>query len=249
MITGATSGIGKACAEKFAQHGWKLILTGRRDHRLKELQTQLETNYQAKVLSLCFDIQDRNAVKTICADLPKPWQNIHTLINNAGLAAGFAPFQESDIDDFEQMIDTNIKGLIYITRALLPGMIERGEGDIINIGSIAGHEVYPKGHVYCATKHAVNALTQGLRQDTLGTGIRVCSVDPGAADTEFSLVRFKGASDKAKQVYKGMHPLQAEDVAEAVYFCSSSPRHVCIADMILLPTAQAQVTMIHRDSE
>ena len=246
LVTGASSGIGMACAYEYAKHGWHIIVAARRQDRLNELATALKKQYGVEVLPIVLNVTDRLQVQETLLNLPKPWEQIHTIINNAGLAAGRADFQASDLDDFDAMIDTNIKGLLYVTRTLVPDMIDRGEGDIINIGSIAGHEVYPQGHVYAGTKHAVHAITQGLRQDTLGKGIRVCSVDPGAVETEFSQVRFKGDKTKAKATYQDMTPLTAEDVAEAVYFCSSRPRHVAIADILILPTDQASTTIIHR---
>lgn len=248
LITGATSGIGEACAHQFAQAGWQLILTGRRQDRLDIIKEQLEKAYKVKVLTCCFDIRNRQQTIQQLSSLPQAWSKVTTLVNNAGLAAGLESFESSDLDDFEQMIDTNIKGLLYATHAILPGMLARKQGDIINIGSISSHQVYPKGHVYCGTKHAVHAITQGLRHDTVGKGIRVCSVDPGAVETEFSLVRFKDDHEKAQQVYEGMTPLNAHDVADAVFYCATRPKHVCIADIIVLPADQASVSHIARHS-
>ena len=196
-----------------------------------------------------FDIRERDAMTQQLRSLPDAWQPINVLVNNAGLAAGLDSFELASLDDFEQMIDTNIKGLLYATHAMLPGMLAAGQGDIINIGSISGHQVYPKGHVYCGTKHAVHAITQGLRHDTAGKGIRVCSVDPGAVETEFSLVRLKQDDVKAKAVYQGFTPLHAQDIADAVYYCASRPRHVCIADMIVLPAQQSAVDKIARHED
>ncbi len=246
LITGVSSGIGAACARVYAQHGWRIIATARRQDRIQALAAELSREYHVDVLPLVLDVTSREQVVATLQQLPEDWQHVHTLVNNAGLAVGKADFHLSDLDDFDQMIDTNIKGLIYVTHTLLPGMIDRGEGDIINIGSIAGHEVYPQGNVYASTKHAVHAITQGIRQDTVGKGIRVCSVDPGAVETEFSEVRFKGDKSKAKNVYQGMTPLTAQDIAEAIYFCSSRPRHVTMADILILPSDQASTTLIHR---
>lgn len=247
LITGATSGIGHACAERFAQEGGRLILTGRRQERLANIKTSLEKSHGVEVLTLVFDIRERHATTQQLQSLPEGWQHIDVLVNNAGLAAGLDSFESASLDDFEQMIDTNIKGLLYATHAILPGMLAVGQGDIINIGSISGHQVYPKGHVYCGTKHAVHAITQGLRHDTAGKGIRVCSVDPGAVETEFSLVRLKQDDAKAKTVYQGFTPLHAQDIADAVYYCASRPKHVCIADMIVLPAQQSAVDKIARN--
>ncbi len=246
LITGASSGIGQACAHVYAKQGWRLILAARRLDKLEHLAKTLHQAHGTDIHILALDVRDREAVRSSLTNLPPEWQQVHTLINNAGLAAGKAAFQDSNIDDFESMIDTNIKGLTYVSHAILPIMIKNGEGDIINIGSIAGHEVYPMGHVYCSTKHAVHAITQGMRQDTLGKGIRICSVDPGAVHTEFSEVRLKGDKEKAKAVYAGMTPLSATDIAETIFFCSSRPRHVCLADIIILPTDQASTHHYHR---
>jgi 3-hydroxy acid dehydrogenase/malonic semialdehyde reductase len=244
-ITGASSGIGAACAELFAQHGAKLLLIARRQERL---QTYAKTLQQqgTEVHLLTLDVRHAQEVQQAFAELPAAWQNIEILINNAGLAAGINKFPQADIADWEVMIDTNVKGLLYITRAIVPGMVARKNGHIVNIGSIAGHEVYPGGSVYCATKHAVAAITKGLRQDLLGTGVRVSTVDPGMVHTEFSQVRFKGDAARAAAVYADMTPLTAEDIAEAVYYCVSRPAHVNIAEMLILPTDQAAAQMVHR---
>ena len=247
LITGATSGIGHACANHFAKEGWRLILTRRRQERLASIKASLEKDYGIEVLTLVFDVRDRDATTQQFNSLSEDWKHIDVLVNNAGLAAGLDSFESASLDDFEQMIDTNIKGLLYMTHAVLPGMLAAGQGDIINIGSISGHQVYPKGHVYCGTKHAVHAITQGLRHDTAGKGIRVCSVDPGAVETEFSLVRLKQDDVKAKAVYHGFTPLHAQDIADAVYYCASRPKHVCIADMIVLPAQQSSVDKIARE--
>ena len=245
IITGATSGIGLATARLIAKNanaGTHLILTGRRKERLEAVQKELKN---VKVSIHAFDISNRQA----CAAFITSIENtpVDTLINNAGGAQGRESFQTANIDDWETMIDTNIKGLLYITRGILPGMMERKNGHIINLGSIAGHQVYPNGNVYSATKFAVKALTEALRIDTLGSGVRVSSVDPGMVETEFSLVRFKGDVEKAKAVYEGLKPLTAEDVADAIYWCLSRPVHVNVQDIILMPTAQASTRDIHRN--
>lgn len=246
FISGSSSGIGEACAKIFAQHGAKLILCARRRDRLETLAKYLAAAYNTKSQILPLDIRDHLALSRAMKTLPKTWRKIDILINNAGLAVGLDTIQAADIADWEKMIDTNCKGLLYLTHAILPGMIERNEGHIINIGSIAGHEVYANAGVYCATKHAVYALTKGFKMDLLGTNIRVTSVDPGLVETEFSEVRFKGDKKRAKKVYKGLKPLTPEDVAEAVYFCASRPKHVNVLDVILMPTAQASATQVHR---
>ncbi len=246
FITGATSGIGKACAESFASEGAKLILTARRENLLNDIKNELTTKYNTDVLSLALDVRNRNEVQKVVASLPDQWKNIDILINNAGLAKGMNKIYEDDIDNWEDMIDTNIKGLLYVTRAIVPGMVERESGHIINIGSTAGHEAYPKGHVYCATKHAVNAITKGLRMDVVDKNIRVSTVDPGAVETNFSVVRFSGDKEKAKNVYKGLTPLTGADVADAVLFCATRPPHANIAEIILMPTQQASAMVFHR---
>lgn len=238
VITGATSGFGEATARLLAA-SWPeatFWLMGRREDRLRKLCDEIGI-HRAK--GFAFDIRDRVAVTAFAKENESALDQVSVLVNNAGLAAGLDTFQEASIDDWEQMIDTNVKGLLYITRALLPGMIQRGESHIVNLGSIAGHIVYPKGHVYNATKFAVRALNEALRIDTLGTGVRVTSIDPGMADTEFSLVRFKGEENKAKAVYKGMRPLTAQDVAEAIVWSLDRPLHVNIQDMVIMPTDQA----------
>lgn len=246
LITGATSGIGEAVARKMAQAGHRLILTGRRADRLAALSQSLKEKHQTDVLTLTFDVRERNVVEQIFKTLPLEWQSIDVLLNNAGLAAGLAPVQSGDADDWETMIDTNIKGLLYTTRAVLPFMIERQKGHIINIGSIAGTETYPNGNVYCATKHAVNSLSQGMRMDLIHTGIKVSQILPGAVETEFSLVRFKGDQQRADKVYEGFTPLTAEDIAEAIAFVIEAPAHVNISDMMILPSAQASATITNR---
>jgi NADP-dependent 3-hydroxy acid dehydrogenase YdfG len=245
-ITGATSGIGKAVAFRLAQENRNLILTGRRKERLEQLKKEVEALYDVQVYTLPFDVRKYDEVCRAFESLPGEWQAIETLVNNAGLAAGLDPLHEGVVDDWEQMIDTNIKGLLYVTRVVSPGMVARQSGHIINIGSIAGKEVYPNGAVYCATKHAVEALSKGMRMDLLPYGIRVTQICPGAVETEFSLVRFKGDSHRAGQVYDGFVPLSATDIAEAVAFAVAQPPHVNIQDILVMPTAQAAVTRIHK---
>jgi NADP-dependent 3-hydroxy acid dehydrogenase YdfG len=246
LITGASSGIGEACAKAFARERSKLILTGRRTKLLKKLADDLTAQFDIKTLPVSLDIRDKNQVKKAIESLPEQYRSIDILINNAGLARGVTKIQDGSINDWEEMIDTNFKGLLYITRAVIPGMIKRGGGDIVNIGSIAGSQVYPGGNVYCATKHAVNAITKGLRIDLVDTPIRVSAVDPGMVETEFSIVRYHGDKDSADAVYKGMNPLHAEDIAEAVLFVVSRPVHVQIAEMLILPADQASAMVVHR---
>ena len=246
LITGASSGIGRACAEAFAARGCRLLLAARREERLNELSAALRERHGTEVLTMVLDVRDREAVDEWVEGLPESRQRIDILVNNAGLARGLAPLHEGDVADWEEMIDTNLKGLLWVTRAVLPGMIARGRGHVINIGSIAGHEVYPGGSVYCATKHAVAALNRALAIDTLGTGVRVSSVDPGMVETEFSLVRFHGDVERAEGVYDGLEALRGEDVAEAVVFCATRPQHATVREMILMPTAQAAAVHTHR---
>ena len=246
LVTGATAGIGTATAEILAINSYNLIITGRRKELLDRLKNELGVKYKSDVLALNFDIRDRKQTEEAIDQLPKPWKKIDVLINNAGLAAGLAPIQDGSVDDWEQMIDTNIKGLLYITRKIAPMMIKAGSGHIVNISSIAGKELYEKGNVYCATKHAVDALTKGMRIDLLKHNIKVTSISPGFVETEFSLVRFKGDKQRAAKVYEGITPLSADDVAEAVWFALSRPAHVNINDMLIMPTAQANVTTVVR---
>ncbi len=246
FITGATSGIGAACAHALAREGARIILTGRRTDRLEKVGQEIEKLYGTEWLAIPLDVRDQTAVETAISGLPEYWKKIDILINNAGLGRGLDKLHQGNAKDWDEMIDTNIKGLLYVTRALVPGMVERGHGDIVNIGSIAGHEVYHGGNVYCATKHAVDALTKGLRIDLVDTPLRVSSVDPGLVETEFSVVRFHGDQERAKNVYKGLTPLKAEDIAEAVLFIVTRPAHVQIADMIIFPTDQASATIVHR---
>ncbi|MBN1986019.1 MAG: SDR family oxidoreductase [Prolixibacteraceae bacterium] len=239
LITGATAGIGEATARLLAKNNFDLILTGRRKERLEKLAAEIQTQTQSKIHLLSFDIRNQSETEKAIKSLPKEWTKIDVLINNAGLAAGMATLQEGVIDDWERMIDTNIKGLLYMTRLVAPAMVARGEGHIVNISSIAGKETYPMGNVYCATKHAVQSLTQGMRLDMLKHGIKVSSVSPGAVETEFSLVRFNGDTEKAQKVYDGFTPLFASDIAETILFVVTRPAHVNIDDILVMPTAQA----------
>ena len=248
FITGASSGIGAACAKQFAKAGATLLLCARRLDVLNPLATQLQGEYGIDVHIFCLDVRERIAVTETINALPDKWKNIDVLINNAGLAAGLDLIQEGYIQDWEDMIDTNVKGLLYVTREILPQMVNRNAGHIINIGSIAGHQNYPRGAVYCATKQAVNALSNGLRLDLFGTKIRVSTVDPGAVETNFSAVRFKGDLKRAAAVYEGMEPLQPNDVADAVLYCATRPPHVNISEVIIMPTAQAAATMTYRQT-
>lgn len=246
LITGASSGIGAACARAFAKAGARLLLSARRLDRLNSLADELRQDYGSDVHSFKLDIRQKNSVLNFLSLLPEQWLPIDILINNAGLAAGLDFIQEGSLQDWDDMIDTNLKGLLYVSRAVLPGMVEKNSGHVINIGSIAGHQVYPKGAVYCATKQAVNVISNGLRMDLLGTKIRVSSVDPGAVETNFSMVRFKGDIARANAVYAGMEPLQPDDVADAVIFCASRPPHVNISEIIIMPTNQASATMTYK---
>jgi len=247
LITGATAGIGEATARLFAQNGIHIIITGRREERLLVLKNELE-RHNVRILPLCLDVRNEQEVKNALSNLPDEWKKIDILVNNAGLAAGLSTLQEGDTDDWNRMIDTNIKGLLYITRYVSPTMAERKSGHIINIGSIAGKEVYPNGNVYCATKHAVDALTKGMRIDLLTHNVRVTQICPGAVETEFSIVRFRGDKSRADKVYEGFESLVAQDVAECVWFAVSRPEHVNINDLVVMPTAQAMAAMINRDS-
>ncbi len=246
FITGASSGIGKACAEAFAKEGSRLILAARREDRLLEVGKDLEKKFGVKTKSYQLDVRNLKEVKKTISSFPDDWKKIDILINNAGLARGFSKIYEGDILHWEEMIDTNVKGLLYVTREILPLMIENGSGHVINIGSTAGHEVYLNGNVYCATKFAVNALTQSIRIDVLDKNIKVSTVDPGMVETEFSLVRYSGDNEKAKNTYNGLKPLMAEDVANAVLFCASQPNHVNINEIIITPSVQASSNHVFR---
>ncbi|MBW4667918.1 MAG: SDR family oxidoreductase [Cyanomargarita calcarea GSE-NOS-MK-12-04C] len=250
LITGASSGIGEACARIFAIEGAKLILAARRLERLQKLsdelvETYFETSHQ-NIYLLQLDVRDRSAVESAISNLPDEWADIDILINNAGLSRGLDKLHEGDFQDWEEMIDTNIKGLLYLTRYVVPGMVKRERGHVVNIGSIAGHQTYPKGNVYCGTKAAVKSITEGLKQDLLGTPIRVTSVDPGMVETEFSEVRFHGDSDRAQNVYQGLTPLTPDDVADVIFFCVTRPAHVNINEIILMPVDQASATLVNR---
>jgi NADP-dependent 3-hydroxy acid dehydrogenase YdfG len=245
LVTGATSGIGKAAAITLAKLGYDLIATGRRGNRLEELKSELPSGIE--FLPLIFDVRDREAVLQILDNLPEKWKAIDVLINNAGNAHGIDPVQSANLDDWDAMIDINVKGLLYVSRAIIPGMTERKSGMIINIGSIAGKEVYPNGSVYCGSKHAVDAITKGMRMDLNSFGIRVVAIHPGLVETEFSLVRFKGDENRSQKVYQGFEPLVAQDIADVIEFVVTRPLHVTIADLVILPTAQASATVIHKN--
>ena len=246
FITGATSGIGEACAAKFASQGYHLILNGRKDDQLNALQNKLKDQYNIEIQTLLFDVRDRKAAQEAIEGLPAQWQSINILINNAGLALGLDKEHEGNPEDWDVMLDTNVKGLLNITRLVVPGMVERNNGHIINIGSIAGEAAYPGASVYCATKTAVKLLTDGLRIDLVDTPLRVTNIKPGWVETNFSVTRFKGDLQRADKVYEGMQPLVAEDIAESVYFAASAPAHVQIAEILLMPTNQATGTIVAR---
>src|SRR5476651_1660339 len=246
LITGATAGIGEATAHIFARERYNLILTGRRLGRLEKLAAHINKEYNVEVAICAFDVRDRAEVIANLENLPALWKKINVLVNNAGLSQGFDPIQKGSYDDWETMIDTNIKGLLYVSKVVSNWMIDNGKGHIINLGSIAGKEVYPNGNVYCATKHAVDALNKGMRADLLQYGIRVTAVHPGAVETEFSEVRFKGDKDRAKKVYDGFEPLVAADIAETLWFAVSRPAHVNINELVVMPTAQASAAIIAR---
>lgn len=248
LITGATSGFGRAIAEKFAAQKWNCIITGRRAERLHNVADELRTKHQVRVLSLVFDVQKKEEVFQNLNNLPPEWQEIDVLINNAGLALGRDNFEEGDTDDWDVMIiDTNLKGLLYVTKAVLPFLIKRKHGHIINMGSIAGKEVYDRGNVYCASKFGVDAMSKALRMELLPHKIKVTAIHPGAATTEFSLVRFKGDEEKSNEIYEGFTPLSAEDIADIVWYCASLPPHVCINDLVVTPIAQANGSKFFRE--
>ncbi len=246
LVTGASSGIGAACARAFAGAGALVAVVARRAERLAALERELRALGAAAVRTIVLDVRDREAVAATIDSLEAPWREIEVLVNNAGLSRGLAGLPTGEIDDWEEMIDTNVKGLLYVDRAVVPGMVERGHGTVVHIGSIAGRQLYPGGNVYCATKHAVRALTDGLRLDVLGSGVRVTSIDPGLVETEFSEVRFHGDRERARAVYRGLTPLTADDVAEVVVFAATRPPHVDLAEVLLLPTDQASTTHVHR---
>ncbi len=246
MITGATAGFGQATARKFAKNGYDVIITGRRKERLDKLEKELSAMGDIKILSLNFDVRNSKDVGSVIEKLPEEWKNIDILVNNAGLAVGLERIDSGIIDDWDRMVDTNIKGLLYVTRVVAPLMVARGKGHIFNIGSIAGKAAYEGGNVYCATKSAVDSLTRSMRIDLLKHNIRVTQIAPGMADTEFSIVRFKGDAERANAVYKGVKALTADDIAEVIFFCAALPEHVCINDLVITPTQQADVFFTNR---
>ena len=248
LITGASSGIGEACARAFAGEGCRLVLAARRLDRLEDLAAELRRDHGVEVLVGELDVRDRTAVDNWVGGLPADWNGIDILVNNAGLARGLATVFEGDVTDWEEMIDTNVKGLLWVTRAVIRIMVDRGAGHVVNIGSIAGHETYPGGNVYCATKHAVTALGRSLNIDVLGTGVRVSSVDPGLVETEFSTVRFHGDRKRAAAVYDGLEPLTGADVADAMLYCATRPPHANVRELVLMPSAQAASMFVHRES-
>jgi 3-hydroxy acid dehydrogenase/malonic semialdehyde reductase len=247
LITGASSGIGEACAHLFAQQGYHLILLGRRENLLEKIAHHLADKYAIEVKKIQADVRDKENINYVLETLPAAWKNVDVLINNAGLSQGLDPIDKGNTDDWDTMIDTNIKGLLYVSKVVSSWMVTQKKGHIINIGSIAGKEVYANGNVYCATKHAVEALNQGMRIDLLPHGIKVTAIHPGMVETEFSIVRFKGDESRAKKVYDGFEPLVAQDIAEAIWFAVSRPAHVNINDMLIMPTAQATATTVKRD--
>ena len=247
FITGASAGIGKACAEAFASAGASLLLAARRVDRLGELAAELDAKHGTRCHCIELDVRRRARVEDAIGTLPAPWKEIDVLVNNAGLGRGMDKLQEGSPEEWEEMIDTNVKGLLYVTRAVVPGMVARGRGHVINIGSLAGRELYPGGNVYCASKFAVKALTRGLKMDLLGTPVRVSTVDPGMVETEFSVVRFRGDKDRASSVYKGLKALTGEDIADAVLWVATRPLHVDVTEMVVLPTAQASATLNYRE--
>ena len=249
LITGATAGFGKAIAFKFAEHGWNIIITGRREERLRQIEEDIKKSFEVKVLSLCFDVRNKSAVQLAINDLPHDWKKIDVLVNNAGLASGLSLIQDGNTDDWELMIDTNVKGLLYVSRAVMPMMIENKSGHIINLGSIAGKEAYLKGNIYCATKFAVDAISKSMRIDLLQHGIKVTQISPGAAETEFSLTRFHGDAERAKKTYSGYTPLIAEDIADIAYFAATRPPHVVLNDIVVTPLAQANTSYIFKQPE
>lgn len=246
FITGATSGFGKATAYTFAQHGWNIIITGRRRDRLDTIEKDLTEQTGASVLTLCFDVSDRTEVLNSIENLPHDWKHIDVLVNNAGLASGLSFIHEGDFQDWDRMIDTNVKGLLNVSRCIMPLMIKRGQGHIINLGSIAGKITYLKGNIYCATKAAVDAISEAMRIDMLPYGIKVTNINPGAAETEFSIVRYKGNLEAAAKAYAGYEPLLAQDIADIIFFAATRPAHVVLNDIVVTPTAQANPFYFHK---
>jgi 3-hydroxy acid dehydrogenase/malonic semialdehyde reductase len=246
LVTGATAGIGRSTAQLFAKNGHDLIITGRRQERLEELKEELANKNKIRVLTLCFDVRKPDEVAAALEHLSPKWKNIDVLVNNAGLAAGLSSIQEGNVDHWERMIDTNVKGLLYVTRIVSRMMIANGRGHIVNIGSVAGKEVYANGNVYCATKHAVDALSKGMRIDLLPHRIKVTEINPGMVETEFSIVRFDGDEERAKKVYEGLQPLTADDIAETIYWVTQRPAHVNINEVLIMPAAQATATNVNR---
>jgi len=249
LVTGATAGFGRSIALKFAENGYDVIITGRREERLISLKNEIETNYKRKVISLCFDVRNSDDVATALNSLSADWKKVDVLVNNAGLAQGLSTIQEGNLDDWNTMIDTNVKGLLYVSRIVLPWLIDNGKGHVINIGSVAGKYAYPRGNVYCASKHAVDAISKSMRIDMLPHGIRVTAINPGAAETEFSLVRFKGDEERAKQSYLGYVPLSTDDIADIAWFAASRPAHVVLNDIIVTPLAQASPAYMHKNNQ
>jgi NADP-dependent 3-hydroxy acid dehydrogenase YdfG len=246
FVTGATSGIGRSCAFRFARSGYHVIIAGRRPDRLAEVESELKTKFGVQVYSMVLDVRNREEVNLAIEKIPVQFSNIDVLINNAGLALDLSAFNDANQDDWDRMIDTNVKGLLNVSKAVVPIFIQQGRGHIINIGSIAGREVYPKGNVYCASKAAVDSISKAMRMDLLQYAIKVTQIAPGAVETEFSLVRFNGDEERANAVYKGFEPLHPDDVADVVWYAASLPPHVNINDLLLMPTAQAAATQIHR---
>ncbi|MDP1676336.1 MAG: SDR family oxidoreductase [Bacteroidota bacterium] len=249
FITGASSGIGKASAVKFAELGANILICARRLEKVQTLADELKKQFNIKAYAFQLDVRNQKKVESVLNGLPAEWKDISVLVNNAGLSRGLDNIQDAKIEDWDEMIDTNVKGLLYVTRAILPGMIERNSGHIINIGSVAGHWTYSKGNVYAGTKFAVNAISQGMKMDLLGTPIRVTSVDPGLVETEFSIVRFRGDGDRAKKVYEGLTPLTPDDIAESITWAATRPAHVNVNNIILMATDQSAPTMVHRKTQ
>ena len=246
LVTGASAGIGQACARAFAASGAAILMCARRLERIDKLAEELREDFGVKAHAFSLDVRDREAVEKAVEGLPEEWRAVEVLVNNAGLSRGLHKLHEGLVSDWDEMIDANVKGLLYVSRAVVPGMVERGGGHVINIGSIAGREVYPMGNVYCATKYAVRALSKGLRLDLNGTPVRVSEVAPGLVETEFSLVRFHGDAERAGKVYQGYTPLRPEDVADAAVWCATRPPHVSIAEVVVMPTDQASTTLVHK---